>query len=248
MPYPRKKRTYSRARKAYKKHSYRRRRAYKNNPGTLVLSRKAGSPFPEKLQCTLDYASHYSFNTASGTNFFNAITAANSLYDPDNAGWSFNGQPMYFDQLTAVYARYKVKACKVTVEVTGQNGTPATSSMQLFLRPTITATADTTTWSDNPDTIRIQPYCQYKLLTCQAGDHSIVKFNGYMTTKQMFSASPNDVDLTASVAGSPANLWYWQLSGFDQIYNTSTGTLTGVAFIRIRQYVEFYQLQPNAGS
>lgn len=48
--------------------------------------------------------------------------AANGMYDPDITG--VGHQPMGFDQLAAIYQRYRVNACKITVD--GMQLTPGT--------------------------------------------------------------------------------------------------------------------------
>jgi len=76
---------------------------------TLVVQRY---PFPYRLQNTLKYYEVIT-NTTNGIGFCYNVFSANGLYDPNVSGAGH--QPMYFDQLTAIYNHYHVMASKIKV-------------------------------------------------------------------------------------------------------------------------------------
>jgi hypothetical protein len=57
------------------------------------------------------------------------VYRGNSLFDPDLTG--SGSQPMYFDQLTAVYGQYCVMGCRVTAKIFN-TGTVANSNVMLY--------------------------------------------------------------------------------------------------------------------
>jgi hypothetical protein len=61
---------------------------------------------------------------ATGTNVYQV--SANSLYDPDIT--SVGHQPMYFDNYMAVYNRYRVNYCQISVTVVNTNVNFATTN------------------------------------------------------------------------------------------------------------------------
>lgn len=69
-------------------------------------------PFPTVYPAVLHYRDYFdmamAINTLNYTNF-----RANSLYDPDASG--VGHQPLYFDQLAALYARYRVTGLRYSV-------------------------------------------------------------------------------------------------------------------------------------
>lgn len=79
-------------------------------------------PFAEVFHARLHYGHTFGISAPA-----TATTAAapprfslNSLYDPDFSGGGH--QPMQYDQLTGIYKRYLVHACKVELEFSNPNG------------------------------------------------------------------------------------------------------------------------------
>ncbi|UAU47000.1 Cap [Chicken proventriculitis-associated circular virus 4] len=78
-----------------------------------------GFGFPRMLKTTLKYAENINIlNAAAGGSL--QTFSCNSLYDPNITGTGH--QPMYFDQLIALYDHYCVVASKFTVVMTGGDG------------------------------------------------------------------------------------------------------------------------------
>lgn len=91
-----------------KKKFYRKKKFYKKKK-YVKMYKKPPTGFPNKMYCKLNYSTETSYTTGTLSHRTYCI---NSLYDPGQS--LFGTQPMLFDQLAAIYRRYKVHACKVT--------------------------------------------------------------------------------------------------------------------------------------
>lgn len=68
--------------------------------------------FPEVLRTTLRYQDNYTLTSSSGSAAQN-IFRLNSLFDPDYTGAGH--QPLYFDQIAAIYGNYRVRYARMDV-------------------------------------------------------------------------------------------------------------------------------------
>ena len=81
-----------------------------NNPKNLLVHRGIG--FPDNFRTTLVYSDSIILTPSGGTPSPSKGYRLTSLYDPDvSLG---GGQPYWFDQLMAVYARFQVLGAKMT--------------------------------------------------------------------------------------------------------------------------------------
>lgn len=72
------------------------------------------APFPFRWNAKLTYGVNVSIGTPGGVNTANKYRfRLNSLYDPDVTGTG--GQPYMYDQLTAIYTKYIVRAAYVDI-------------------------------------------------------------------------------------------------------------------------------------
>ena len=111
MPYRRRRTRRRRRRRPYRK------RPKKNTRPSILTVTGLGNIMPDKLRCKLKYTvrQHHNFASIVGNYIFNA----NSLHDPDRTG--VGHQPMGFDQLKAMYNRYKVYACSYKATISSPN-------------------------------------------------------------------------------------------------------------------------------
>lgn len=115
--------------KAGAKKGYGRRKGYKHRGKSYysrALSLKTPNPypFPKMKKVVHTYVDTVSFGSATTSPAF-YLFSCNNLYDPDYTGTGH--QPMYFDQLTALYDHYCVIGSKISVTfnlVTGATYTP----------------------------------------------------------------------------------------------------------------------------
>lgn len=78
-------------------------------PRNLVV---LGKGFPKKSMVNHTYVSSHTMTSTSGAlNYRNF--RANGMFDPDQTGTG--GQPLYFDQLSAIYRHFQVVGSKITI-------------------------------------------------------------------------------------------------------------------------------------
>lgn len=70
------------------------------------------NPVPPKFVTTVRYADIFNLTITAGA-FANQVYSCNGLFDPDITGTGH--QPMYFDNLIALYQHYNVRSSKITV-------------------------------------------------------------------------------------------------------------------------------------
>lgn len=81
-------------------------------PRTMV---SLGAGFPKKIQATHTYAKNLTLSSTLGVPTTYTFSC-NGMYDPDNTAILGN-QPMFFDQLSAIYQHYCVIGSKVTLKI-----------------------------------------------------------------------------------------------------------------------------------
>lgn len=102
-------------RKLPNKKRFPRRKMYKRKPRSRALARITSqvSGFPPAMVIKLKYCStHIGLSSATAAFDYNTFNL-NSLFDPDVT--NIGHQPLLSDQLRALYARYHVYGCKVSV-------------------------------------------------------------------------------------------------------------------------------------
>lgn len=83
---------------------------------TFGIPRWAGKTnvgFPKELRIKHRYVASGAFSSLNGALHINSYSA-NGMYDPDITGTGH--QPMFFDQLTAIYNHYTVLESKITIQ------------------------------------------------------------------------------------------------------------------------------------
>lgn len=82
-------------------------------PKTPVRVFMGRQPFPKQLFNTLTYTESVAFNISAGTGVALYKFLANSMFDPNSTGTG--RQPLYFDQLSAIYDHYTVLRSRIRV-------------------------------------------------------------------------------------------------------------------------------------
>lgn len=127
MPYPTKIKASRRKSKTYPKRKY----TTKRRVGYVVpVNRGVRTGFPLKMKIAHKYVETLSLISTSGAlsqyNF-----SANGMYDPNLTG--VGHQPLYFDQMTALYNHYTVIGSKIKVNIvpTASGQSPSTFAVYL---------------------------------------------------------------------------------------------------------------------
>lgn len=101
----------------------------KNVPRNLT-SVNLGLGFPKRVVCTHKYVGFRDLTSTTGlvgTYRF----SCNGMFDPDSTG--VGHQPMYFDNLTAIYDHYTVIGSKLTLKVVPKNVTQGPGAVAVFV-------------------------------------------------------------------------------------------------------------------
>lgn len=191
------------------------------------IDRLPGLGIPDRLYANLvydqDQLAVVSASTSGAYNF-----SGNSCFDPDTSG--IGHQPLYFDQFSQMYNRYRVHKSQIVVELL--NSTIASHI-------TITPTTDGT-W---PATLRTALESNYTAsMPISSSVFRMVKDRSISTKKIFGMQSITQDDLYQSVCTtSPSRQWYWRIMGesFDGVTNVSIRVN-----VRIVYEVEFFERFP----
>lgn len=89
------------------------------NRGMVIL----GRGFPKKIMIGHRYVEVVGMSTGSGTGISSYLFSCNGLYDPNITGTGH--QPLYFDQMTALYNHYCVVGSKITAKLMADDAATA---------------------------------------------------------------------------------------------------------------------------
>lgn len=215
-------------------------RRFKKKRSTPLV-KNLGYLFPQRLKCVMPYVENAITLSAVATPY-EYVFAGNNIYDPNYTGTGH--QPLYFDQLAAIYNIYYVRASSIKVELLSTSGGTLTGSQRFFIVPTIGAANLTASFS--PGTILEQEHCRNRICTA-AGNLQKATLKHYMTSKKMLSSpGSTSFDAQGTVSGSgPADAWYWH------VLITSPDDSTAISTVwRATLYysVEFFERKNIASS
>lgn len=101
----------------------------KNVPRNLT-SVNLGLGFPKRIVCTHKYAAYRDLTSTLGV-VQTYRFSANGMFDPDFTG--IGHQPMYFDDLSAIYDHYTVIGSKIVVKVVPKTATQGPGALAIFI-------------------------------------------------------------------------------------------------------------------
>lgn len=200
MPYRRKYgRKYTRKRKPF----YMR---YSGIRSVMPSGMQVGFPPSRRVRHRFSYV-YGQTSLAAGVDIGVVNIRINDLY---NTGGSFLGQPMGYDQLSAIYKNWKVRSAKTTVQAITKPGTAAAdwpSNLIWGIQPTSSSGAAYAT---------LQGYLEsQKGQWAVAGLNASINLNStscraYYSANKYFGLTDDD-GLTGQIASSPAILAYHQI-------------------------------------
>lgn len=192
---PGKKKSYSKKKRGYgyRKRPYYKKRHYGTNKISVVKS--MGKPgFPDEFMCKLQYITNGTF--AGGVSSpASQVFYANNLFDPDVT--STGHQPLYYDQLTAVYGKYLVLGCAFNLEFT--NGASSGAYISAAFNEVDTS-------SRSVESIGEMRY-SYKGVIGPVGGMSNKNMRGYLSMAKLHGQKRIDSDSSqyALVSGGPSD-------------------------------------------
>lgn len=186
-----------------KKSSYPQKRSFVRYRPVVV--NVGNQPFPLQYKATLKYCQYQQLTYASGSTVFQF--SCNSLFNP-NASYTGN-QPLYFDQLMAVYNHYTVvgSKCKTTCCPKIDMGTGVALILSGYIDD------DTATGVVGDINLAMsRPGARTESGTRQVLQPITLYWSGWKT----FGGNPvGDPNMTGTVATSPAEQSFFTMSFFD---------------------------------
>lgn len=156
--------------------------------------------FPMQFQNQLTYCDSTSYSVGIG-NFNTQVYSCNGLYDPNITGTG--GQPLYFDQLTAIYDHYTVLSSYIVVECTGV-GTVASnyaSRVGLYID-------DDTSYVSSMDSLIQRQGAKFSVVNFAQGGKVHLTF-GWNASKTFPGNPLGNTDLQGTASGNPAEQSYF---------------------------------------
>lgn len=174
-----------------------RRQAYKKssiltsgvNPANHVVHRGIG--FPDKFTTNLVYTDNFILDPSSSLIIPSKRFRCDNLFDPD---FELGGaQPSYFDQLAAMYARYRVNGMKMTAIFSRSTGT--TSGIGPYICGILVSPSTSLPTSDAGTLIGL-PNCSFAVVNDNDGSKTVV------ATYSPSRFTNDDLDTTYDVTGT----------------------------------------------
>ncbi len=188
---------------------------------------------PDVYRCKL--AEQFSVTlTADGTYNNAFIMQINSLFDSDKTNAGTQAQPPYFDQLKLLYFKYRVKACKITVNY---KPTAATVGGSQYL--TMFATHDSSTLPTTASQAYGNAYNRTWYTNALGAPNQVVSLYVNMN-KFLGKDMSNEADDAALIAADPTQSIFCVVQ--NQTINGSTAA-AGILFIKMVFYCEFFKRQ-----
>ncbi len=182
---------------------------------------------PDRLYVDLAYDfNNYALISSSTSG--SLLAGGNTLFDPDKTG--IGHQPLYYDQLTSLYRRYRVHASTITVELLN-----ATISSHIAFTPTTDGTYPATL----NDALEATYTCSMPVSSSVFRNIKTRKIN----TKKIWGVQSITQDdlYQALYTADPVRLWFWKIQAevFDGV---SSGSLR--VNVRILYQCELFERQP----
>lgn len=181
---------------------------------------------PDRLRTKLTYGSVNTFTSAAGVTS-EYVYRGNSCFDPDQAG--AGAQPNGFDQLSALYNRYRVYSSRIKYQPINVSSS-ATTNIVFYSYASRTTTGLATVFD-----YMGAPYAKWAAGNANTlGNRTLIT---HLSTAAVLGLSGGQMEaddtLEALVTASPAHQWYWIIGTY------SEATQSTSAYVSIDYYVEF---------
>jgi len=210
-------------------------RNFRSNRRNGYVDRTFNTIVPDKLIDNLKVT--LAFNETGGSRAEEIYIVANDLYAPAT-GLALSTQPAGFDQIMALYQRFRVLRSTITIEYVSYpiNGQTVYGGF-LTCFPSL-LTSGTNTLADAAS----QAYVR-KTLFGGTNNKNTCRLHNSLTTTKMFGQSPNFEDsYSGTASGSPTKKWYWLINVFQTSSDDGTsGSVAGTYLITVNFHTVFYQ-------
>lgn len=184
---------------------------------------------PESITCKLPYVMSEPGNAFTGSTGGSTYIRLNSLYDPE---YAVGGeQPLYYDQFTAMYDKYRVLGCKYSITVWNNSDVRT----KVCVMPSISAALGFNSIED----AMAQPWSKHRHISIQNNANSQSTITGYINIRKVLGKKSLYDDIDASLYNTdPAQPVYLYLlaEANDQTTNINLGYTIKCTF-----YAELYK-------
>lgn len=184
-----------------------------------------GLGFPAKVMVKHKYVETVSLTSTLGS-LATYLFRANSLFDPNSTGTGH--QPMYYDQLAAIYSYYQVIASKITVKFGHDDAANSAVTCSLSMNE------DATVTSTNID--NIIEYGEAKSCTLGSSTTDVYSLGLNYTQKRRWGTnSLGDARFIANISSSPSEITNFQINcqSTDRASTTLTNAEVEIEFTTV---------------
>lgn len=181
-----------------------------------------GSGFPDRIRLKQKYSEIVYISTSPVMTQFRA----NGMFDPQVAAGGH--QPLYFDQLSQLYARYKVISASCNIEFINRN---AVDAIGVCIFPTSDPTTITYTSA-------LEQQFDIPNVVVPVAQGGVKRLTAYEKSAKMLGAKLQDDQAWGSVSADPVSLWYFNIC-VENMSSIPTAT-TGQFRVVIEYYAEWF--------
>lgn len=163
---------------------------------TRYLSKASG--FPRTLDTTMIYQENYII-TWTGGNIITQVFTCNGMYDVDITGAGH--QPLYFDQLSAVYNHWIVTGSKCEIQVVPAASTTTPSSVTMYV--------DDDATGSSPLSARMEASGSQTVVLGPGGNGKGELFQTFSAVQNFGGSVLSDPAMEGTSAGNPSELMYF---------------------------------------
>lgn len=182
------------------------------------------NPFPLVRYARLRYMDEFTLNPGIGTTIANSFRA-NGMFDPNQTG--IGHQPMFFDQMMAIYNHFEVLGSRITATFI------QASNVYVGIY-----TDDDTTFPTTSMAMLEQKGVKYRLMTNAQTNATTIRSN--WSQKRTFPKSQGDTALKGNIGADPAEQSYFHV--FAGAFNGNDPPVVNVV-VKIEYFARFTEIK-----
>lgn len=198
--------------------------------------------FPDKISTKLQYSDVVQLQASAGTPGLWQFRM-NSLFDPDFTGTGH--QPKWFDQLAAVYFRYRVKGAKITAKFIPNQIADAEANDRGPYIVGITTSASSGFGASNYAALLENPNTTSAIVVDKQGANNMKELCATYSPKRDLDLDPMDAALQSDVTTNPGTGFFATVWALDM---SELAAQDVACQIDIEFSVEFSRIRDNVNS
>lgn len=168
-------------------------------------------PFPDNLVCQLKYVDSYVLTSTGNAMSARQYMRLNSINDPDQTGTGH--QPLWHDQLAAIYERYVVVKSRMKVTFTPYANAIATANPSGPMVVGVTGDQDASVSSTITTTLENS---EWRTVQNANGGNNVVILSVDYTPKKNLGLPDTDDTVGAAFGSNPSAQWYGAIFAIEQ--------------------------------